>query len=88
MTLQEVLLLRIYTMNVRDKMRAEKYLRKNCYLRIEYSAVNSLTSFIGRRLLNSAALVTPTYRVLVRVSDGTNTQVVTQMINKWRVKIA
>ena len=64
-------------MNVRDKMGAEKYLRKSCYHRIECSAANSLVAFMWRRSLNSVALVAPTHRVLVRVSDGTSTQVVT-----------
>ena len=74
-------------MNVWDKMRVEKYLTKSCYHRIEYSATNSLATFMWRRPLNSAALVALTQRVLVRVSDETNTQVVAYMINKWRANI-
>ena len=37
--------------------------------------------------MNSAALVAPTHIGPVRVSDGTITQVVVWMINKWRAKI-
>ena len=37
--------------------------------------------------LNSVVLVAPTHRGSVRVSDGTSTQVVAWMIDKWRVKI-
>ena len=40
-----------------------------------------------RRPLNSAALVTTIHRKLERVSNGTITQVVAQMINKCRIKI-
>ena len=58
------------------QMGAKKYLRKSCYHRIEYSAANSLVAFMWRRPLNSTVLVALTHRGPVRVSDGTNTQVV------------
>jgi len=64
------LLIRIFTVNVRDKVGVEKYLRKNCYHRIEYSA-----------------LFVPTHRGPMRVSNETNTQVVTWTIDKWMTKI-
>ena len=35
-TFQKVLLIRICTVNIQDKMGAEKYQRKNYYHRIEY----------------------------------------------------
>ena len=69
------------------EMRTKKYLRKNCYHRIECSATNSLAAFMCGRLLNSAVLVAPTHRGSVRVSDGTSTQVVAWTIDKWRAKI-
>ena len=40
-----------------------------------------------RILLNNAVLTTTTHRRPERVSDGTSTQVVAQMINKYRIKI-
>ena len=40
-----------------------------------------------RRPLNSAVLATITHRRPEKVSDGTNTQVVAQMINKFRIKM-
>ena len=40
-----------------------------------------------RRPLNSTALATTTHRKLKKVSDGTNTQVIAQMINKQRIKM-
>ena len=66
---------------------ARKCPRKNCCHHIECPTANFLTAFIWKRPLNSAALATTTHRKLNRVSDGTNTQVVTQMINKCRIKI-
>ena len=68
-------------------MRAEKYLRKNCYHHIECSTTNSLAAFMWRRLLNSVALVTPTHRGPVRVFDGASTQVVAWTNDKWKAKI-
>ena len=40
-----------------------------------------------RRPLNNAILTITTHRETKRVSDGTITQVVAQMINKYRIKI-
>ena len=70
-----------------ERVEARKYLRKNCYHRIECPVANFLATFMWRRSLNSAALATTTHRKPERVSDGTNTQVVAQMINKYRIKI-
>ena len=83
----KVLLIRICTVNVQDKMKTEKYLRESCYHRIECSAANSLAAFMWKRPLNSAVLVTLTHRGPVRVFDGTSTQVVAWTTDKWRVRI-
>ena len=40
-----------------------------------------------RKLLNSAALTTTTHRRPERMSDGTSTQVVVQMIDKCRIEM-
>ena len=69
------------------RMKARKYLRKSCCYRIECPAVNFLAAFIWGRPLNSAALAITTHRRPERVFNGTNTQVVVQMINKCRIKI-
>ena len=74
-------------MNVRDKVGVEKYLRKSFYHHIECSAANSMAIFMWRRPLNSVALVAPTHREPMRVFDGTSTQVVAWIIDKWRAKI-
>ena len=84
---QEILLIRICTVNVQDKMKFEKYLRKNCYHSIECSAANSLTAFMWRRLVNNVALASLTHRGPVKVSDGTSTQVMAWTTDKWRGKI-
>ena len=46
-----------------------------------------LVAFMWRRPLNSAVLATATHRKLKKVSGGTGTQVIAQMINKWRIKM-
>ena len=58
------------------QMGPKKYLRKSCYHHIEYFATNSLAAFTWRIPLNNTALVAPTHKRPVRVSDGTSTQVV------------
>ena len=40
-----------------------------------------------RRPLNSAILATTAHRELKKIPDGTSTQVITQMINKYRIKM-
>ena len=67
-------------------MGTQKYLRESCYHHIECSVANSV-AFIWRRPMNSATLAIPTHRKLGRVSDGTDTQIVAWMINKWKAKI-
>ena len=69
------------------KMKAKKYLRKSCCHRIECHATNFLTAFMWKRLLNNIVLTILIHRKPEGVSDGTNTQVVAQMINKCRFKI-
>ena len=69
-------------------MRTQKYLRESCYHRIECTAATFLTTFMLRRPLNSTSLATTTHKKPKNVSDGTNTQVRAQMINKYRIKMA
>ena len=69
-------------------MRTQKYLRESCYHRIKCTAVTFLAVFMLRRPLNSASLATTTHKKPEKVSDGTDTQVRAQMINKHRIKMA
>ena len=64
------------------RMETKKYLRKSCCHRIECPVTNFLVAFMWRRPMNSVALATTTHRRSERVSDGTDTQVVTQITNK------
>ena len=69
-------------------MGIQKYLRKSCYHRIECTAATFLAAFMLRRPLNSAVLTTTTHRKPERVSDGIDTQVKAQIINKCKIKMA
>ena len=68
-------------------MGTQKYLKESYYHRIEYIAAIFLTTFMWRKLLNSATLVITTHRKPKRVSDGTDTQIRSQLINNCRVKM-
>ena len=68
-------------------MGIQKYLRKSYYYRIECITTILLTPFMWRSPLNSTALAVTTHRKLKRMYDGTSTQVRTQMINKYKVKM-
>ena len=46
-----------------------------------------LVAFMWRRPLNGAVLATAIHRKPKKVSGGTSTQVIAQMINKWRIKM-
>ena len=48
---------------------------------------NVLAALMRKGPLNSAALIAATHRGFEKVADGTSTQVVTYMINRWRAKI-
>ena len=61
-------------MNMKERGKSTKYLRKSCYHRIKFIVTTFLTAFMWRRhLLNSESLVTTTHRKLGDVSDGTDT---------------
>ena len=66
---------------------AQKYLRESCYHRIECITTTLLVTFMWRRPLNSAVLATTTHKKSKRVSDATDTQVKTQVIDKCRTKM-
>ena len=65
----------------------QKYLRKNCYHRIKFTITTFLAAFIWRRHLNSETLATTTHRKPEEVSNGIGTQVISQTIDKYRVKM-
>ena len=71
----------------RRRKGTQKYLRKSCYHRIKCTITTFLAAFIWRRHLNSEVLATTTHKKPRRVSDGTGTQVISQTIDKCRVKM-
>ena len=79
--------MRMCLTNMKERERAQKYLRKSCYHRIKFTVTTFLAAFMWRRHLNSEILVTTTHRKLGEVFDGTGTQVISQTINKCMVKM-
>ena len=65
----------------------QKYLRKSCYHRIKCTVTTFLVAFMWRRHLNSEVLTTTTHKKSGEVSDGTGTQVISQTIDKCRVRM-
>ena len=86
-TLQEAPMIGACLMNIQERKKSKKYLRKSCYHRIKCTAATFLAAFMWKRFLNSAALATTTHRKPENVSDRTSTQVRARMINKWKMKI-
>ena len=48
---------------------------------------NVLAALMGKKPLNSVASITATNRKWGKAADGTSTQVVTCLINRWKVRI-
>ena len=71
----------------RRREETQKYLWKSCYHRIKYTVTTFLAAFMWRRHLNSEALATTTHKKPGDVSNGTSTQVISQTIDKCRVKM-
>ena len=69
------------------KKGTQKYLKESCSHCIKCTVVTFLATFMWKRPLNSTILTTATHREPERVSDGTDTWVRAQMINKCRVKM-
>ena len=69
------------------RKKTQKYLRESCYHRIKCIAATFLATFMWRRPLNSAILVTTTHRKPKKVFYGIDTQVRAQMIDKCRIKM-
>ena len=65
----------------------QKYLRKSYYHRIKCTVTTFLVVFMWRRHLNIEVLATTTHKKPGGVSDGTGTQVISQTVDKCRVKM-
>ena len=74
-------------MNLKERWESPKDLRKSYCHRIKCTVTTFLATFMWRRHLNSETLVITTHKEPEEVSDGTDTQVKSQMNDKCRVKM-
>ena len=74
-------------MDLKESWESSKDLRKSCCHRINCTVSTFLAVFIWRRHLNSETLVITALKDLEEVSNGTNTQMKSQMNDKCRVKM-
>ena len=74
-------------MDLKERGEAQKYLRKSCYHRIKFIVTTFLAAFMWRKHLNSEILVITIHRKPGEMSDGISTRVISQMIDKYRVKM-
>ena len=74
-------------MDLKGRGESTKDLRKSCCHHIKFTVTTFLAAFLWRRHLNSETLVITTHREPEEVSDGTNTQVKSQMNDKCRIKM-
>ena len=65
----------------------QKYIRENCYYRIQYTAATFLAAFMWRRPLNSVVSTTTTHREPKKIPDGTGTRVKAGMADKCAIKM-
>ena len=74
-------------MDLKGREESTKDLRKSYCHHIKYTITTFLVTFMQRRHLNSETLVITTHRKPEELSDGTDTQVKSQMNDKCRVKM-
>ena len=74
-------------MDLKGREESTKDLRKSCCHHIKYTITTFLVTFMWRRHLNSETLVITTHREPEELSDGTNTQVISQTIDKCKIKM-
>ena len=74
-------------MDLKKRGESLKDLRKSYYHRIKCTVTTFLATFMWGRHLNSETLVIITHREPEKVSDGTDTQVKSQMNDKCRVRM-
>ena len=74
-------------MDLKGSWESPKDLRKSYCHRIKCTVTTFLAVFMWRRHLNNDILVTTTHKELEEVTDGTDTQVKSQINDKCRVKM-
>ena len=86
-TFQEAQERRTCPMDLKERWESPKDLRKSYCHRIKFTVTTFLAAFMWKRHLNSETLVITTHKEPEEVSDGTDTQVKSQMNDKCRVKM-
>ena len=86
-TFQEAQERRTCPMDLKERWESPKDLRKSYCHRIKCTVTTFLAAFMWKRHLNSETLVITTHKEPEEVSDGTDTQVKSQMNDKCRVKM-
>ena len=74
-------------MDLKERGESPKDLRESYCHHIKCTVTTFLTAFMWRKHLNSETLVITTHREPEEVSDGTDTQVKSQMNDKCKVKM-
>ena len=74
-------------MDLKGREESTKDLRKSCCHHIKYTITTFFVTFMWRRHLNSETLVITIHREPEELSDGTDTQVKSQMNDQCRVKM-
>ena len=74
-------------MDLKEIGESPKDLRKSCCHRIKCIVTTFLAAFMWRRLMNNETMVITTHREPEEVSNGTDTQVKSQINDKCRVKM-
>ena len=74
-------------MDLKEIGESPKDLRKSCCHRIKCIVTTFLAAFMWRRLMNNETMVITTHREPKEVSNGTDTQVKSQINDKCRVKM-
>ena len=73
-----------YLKDTRGRRKTPKYLGKSCYRHIKCTVPTLMTAFMWSRPLNRVSWEIIIQKKLKKKSNGTNTQVVAQMMNKCR----
>ena len=86
-TFQKAQEIKTCLINMKERGEAQKYQRKSYYHRIKFIVTTFLTAIMWRKYLNSETLVITIHRKPGEVSDRTDTRVISQTIDKCRVKM-
>ena len=73
--------------NIHGRRKTPKYLEKSCYYHIKCIVSTFMATFMQSIPLNSVSWEITTQKKLKKKFDGTNTQVMAQMMNKCKGKI-